>query len=715
MMIKINKALAMGLLFVGLSGCVSQPKDLSKELDNSDYLKDVDSSAYSGEVFGDGNIKPKERADAEYYPGTGEFINYDSASRVKPAVTSEGEVTFNFEGQSLQAVIHFILGEVLKENYVIAPGVSGKVTFATAKPVSKKQIIPILEMMLSWNKAALVMAEGRYHVLPEGQAIKGLLTPKLNVVNQGGGYQVLAVPLTFVSPSEMEKLLEPYAKAGAVIKADNARNILFLSGTNSELSNYLETIETFDVDWLAGMSTGIFYLKQVESADILTELEALFGEGAENPLAGMFRFLPLERLNAIMVITPQEDYLHQAKQWVDRLDRADSDGASNLYVYSVKNIKADDLASYLNDVFGGSSGSSSASRRADGGSVTPGQTGREVSSNGARNTNTTTRRTPRNNTAGSGINEIFISAIEDSNQLLIKAGVVDYEKILSAIERLDIEPRQVLVEMKIIEVTLNNSVTYGMDLLFGDGAPALDGGSTDGDTETKSAPYDFSTTGARINNGGIAYRFLGTDAQARFDALEAAGRIAFISTPSLLVLNNKNATINVGDQIPITNVGTINNGTTGSISSTRFIQTGVQVDITPRVNPGGLVYMEVSQDVSNPIETATEGATPQISTRALTTEIAVQSGDTIVMGGLIRENDTKTSAGVPVLSRIPVLGNIFGRKVRSNNRTELMLLITPTVVENPEQARQITQEYAKKFRGLKPINVNEDKNKENDE
>lgn len=720
MMKKINKVLTMGLIFVGLSGCVSQPKDLSKELDNSNYLKGVDSTTFSGEVFGDGSIAAKDRAEAEYYPGTGEFIDFDAASRVKPTVSAEGEVTFNFEGESLQAVVHFILGEVLKENYVIAPGVSGQVTFATAKPVSKKQIIPILEMMLSWNKAALVMVEDRYHILPEGQAIKGLLTPKLNKIEEGGGYQVLAVPLTFVAPTEMEKILEPYAKAGAIVKADNARNILFLSGTNTELSNYLETIEIFDVDWLGGMSTGIFYLKQVESVDILAELEALFGEGAENPLAGMFRFLPLERLNAIMVITPQEDYLRQAKQWIDRLDRADTDGASNLYVYSVKNIKADDLAAYLNDVFGGSSGSSS-SRKASGGSVVPGQSGKEVSSSGAANTNTSKRRSS-NNSAGSGINDIFISAIEDSNQLLIKAGVVDYEKILSAIERLDLVPLQVLVELKIIEVTLNDSVSYGMDLLFGEGGGPLDGsGGSDGDTGsdpgTKNTPYNFNTTGARINGGGIAYRFMGTDAQARLEALEEAGRIALISSPSLLVLNNKNATINVGDQIPITNVGSIGTGgvNNGNISSTRFIQTGVQVDITPRVNPGGLVYMEVSQDVSAPGTPSTEGGTPPISTRQLNTEIAVQSGNTIVMGGLISENDSSSRSGVPVLSRIPVLGNLFGSKTRSNNRTELMLLITPTVVENPEQARQLTREYAKKFRGLKPIKENINEESENNE
>jgi len=693
---KIRKNLLLSLGILSLAGCVTPPKDLSEELNNSNYLQGVQSTNYSGEVFNNGDEIKDVRNDAEYYPGTGEFINYEAAAKEDKPVSEQGEVTFNFEGESLQAVVHFILGQVLKENYVMAPGVSGKVTFATAKPISKAQLIPVLEMMLGWNNAALVMVEDRYHVLPEKQAIKGLLTPKFNPDYQANGFQVLAVPLSYVSPTEMEKILEPYAKDGAIVKADNARNILFLSGNPSELSNYLQTVEIFDVDWLAGMSTGIFYLKRVESTDIIAELEALFGEGAENPLAGMFRFLPLERLNAVMVITPQEDYLHKAKEWVDRLDRADSDGASNLYVYSVKNIKADDLAGYLNDVFGGTGGSSS-SAKSSGGAVVPGQNGKEVSSTNAKKTNTTKRRA--SSSGGSGINDIHISAIEDSNQLLIKAGVSDYEKIFSAIERLDIEPLQVLIEMKIIEVSLNGSLEHGVELLFGD--------SVSGTGDSKQAPYNFSTSGASINGStGAVYNFIGTGATAKLNALEKEGRVAILSSPSLMVLNNKNATINVGDQIPITNVGSIGTGATnnGTISSTRFIQTGVQVDITPRVNPGGLVYLEVSQDVSNAKEVdAGSDSTPAITTRALITEIAVQSGNTIVMGGLISDENRNSRSGFPVLSKIPVLGNVFGSRNKSTVRTELLLLITPTVIENPEQARQVTREYTNKFKGLKPI------------
>ncbi len=699
------KKIAVGAALASLLACASNRSDLHKQLENSDYLDGLDSGNYSGNVYkvDDQDDVQKEH---EIYPGSGEFINMEAAKKITKAMTEDGEVTFNFEGEPLQAVVHLILGEILKENYVVAPGISGEVSFATARPVAKDQVLPILEMLLSWNKAALVEVDGRFHVLPQEQAIKGHLTPRVGTVDAKQGYQVLAVPLTYVSPTEMEKILEPYAKDGAIVKADNARNILFLSGTNRELNNYIDTINIFDVDWLAGMSTGIFYLERTDTADIIVELEALFGDSAETPLAGMFRFVPLERLNGILVITPQEDYLYQARQWIERLDRADLEGGANLYVYSVKNIKAVDLADYLNDVFGGGSGSSS--RKASSSSTAPGANGREVSSQGAKNTKTNQRRTSNNNN-----NDIQITAIEESNQLLIKADVGDYDKIMSAIKRLDIVPLQVLVELKIIEVTLNDSLEYGMELFFGSavGSDSGDNGGSgdtgDGDTGTTKG-YNWFTDAASSGAGGLNYNFFGREAEARLSLLEGEGRVSLLSAPSVMVMNNKNATINVGNQEPTvsTQVGAINNSDLRT-NTVRYIQTGVQVDITPRVNPGGLVFMEITQDVSEAGEPRAGSDNPPISKREITTEIAVKSGQTIIMGGLIRDSNKQGRDGVPFLSRIPLIGGAFGKKTKSSSKTELMVLITPTVIENPEQARRATLEYAKKFEGLRPIEQKE--------
>ena len=696
------KQLIIIIITLGLMSCASTPINLSDELQGYDYLKGLESNNYSGAVFA-GNkqeeVETEKKQQFEFYPGTGEFIDVKAASKIPKTVTSKGEITLNFEGNELAAVVKLILGDILGENYVIAPGISGQVTFATVKPINTDQVLPILEMLLSWNNAALVMIEDRYHVMPRAQAIKGNLIPSYGHMSQRNGYTVMVVPLKFIAPAEMEKVLTPYAKEGAIVKADNARNLLFLSGTKRELNMYLDTINIFDVDWLEGMSTGIFTLNRVEADTIVGELEAIFGEGADNPLAGMFRFMPLERLNAIMVITPQEKYLHKAKEWIMRLDRADSEASSNLYVYNVKNIKADDLAGYLNDVFGG--GSSSSSKKSSSGKVAPGLSGKEIGSTTDKSKSISNRKSTSSNKDG-----INFTAIEENNQLLISANAQEYDSIMAAISRLDIEPFQVFIEAKIIEVKLKDGVTSGVDWLFGSARDTVG-------TTTKNFAGIRDTESARVGAGGLTYVLTGIDVQATISALESTSMGTVLSTPSVLVLNNKEASINVGTRIPISD-NTINNGSNNTFSSVRYLQTGNKLTVTPRINPGGLVYIEIQQEASTP-SLANERGERDIDNRELNTEVAVKSGDTIVMGGLITENNDKSGAGVPFLSRLPLLGNLFGTKSQNSDRSEIIILITPTVIENPEQAKQLTKEYANQFKGLIPLKTKENESKNNNE
>ena len=703
----VIKKLIIICVTIGLMSCATTPIDLSKEIDGSDYLKGIESQKYSGAIF-DGDEESETDVEKmeqfEFYSGTGEFINKDAAKISETVVTNKGEITLNFEGNPLPAVISLILGDILQENYVIAPGVTGSVTFATVKPINKDQVLPILEMLLSWNNAALVYIEDRYHIMPRAQAIKGNLIPSYGQMDIRNGYTVMVVPLKYIAPAEMEKVLAPYTKEGSIVKADNARNLLFLSGTKRELSMYMKTINIFDVDWLEGMSTGIFTLERVEAATIVTEMEAIFGEGAENPLAGMFRFMPLERLNAVMVITPQEKYLHKAKEWILRLDRADSETSINLYVYNVKNIKADDLAGYLNDVFGGKRGGGS-SRKNNSGTIAPGANGKEIGSSNNKPKNITRNRGSSND------EEISITPIEENNQILINANAQDYDSIMAAIARLDIEPLQVLLEAKIIEVTLNDSNESGVDWLFGS---ARDDDSSGDNSAASRRLFSFrDTESARVGSGGLSYVLTGVDVTATLSASEKASRATVLSTPSVLVLNNKEASINVGTRIPIQE-NSLNNNGNNSFRSVRYLQTGIKLTVTPRINPGGLVYIELSQEVSSP-SAPDESGNRDIANRELTSEIAVQSGETVVMGGLIRETKGKGSFGVPKLHKIPILGNLFGSKTQSTERTELIVLITPTVIENPEQAKQLTKEYANQFKGLKPLrpklNTNNNENK----
>ncbi len=673
--------------------------------------------------------------------GTGKFINEEASSRPLPGPGAEGQVDFNFENNPIQAVVKAILGDLLQQNYTIAPNVGGNVSFSTAKPIRADQAMSVLEMLLSWTGNTLIYKDGRYTVLQIKDALPGNLTPRTSPPSLARGYEVRVFPLRYVSPSEMAKLLKPYAKPDAFINIDTARSMLVLAGTASELGNYAQTIETFDVDWLKGMSIGVFTLQRVEVGTLMPELEKVFGSAGESPLAGMFRFIPIERSNAIIAITAQPEYLRQAEEWLKRLDRAGDESATQLFVYDVKNIKSIDLSDYLSQIFLGSA-SSGGSRRSDtSGSVAPGLASATIGSGSRAGSRLSSRRTT--NTAeppkvapapgaavggsvgggGGGESDIRITAVEESNQLLVMATPAEWDSMQAAIRRLDIAPLQVHIETKILEVTLTGALQYGVKWWFA----GLTGENYGGQYETRDGrafPNTLdrhrsllgSATTPTASGSNIFASYLNSKFQVALSALENSGQAKVLSAPSLMVMNNQEAQINVGTRIPVqqtsivglgsvtgTGTGTTSNTTQTGIGQTTYLDTGVILQVKPRVNPGGLVYLEVSQEVSKPGASASLNGNPPINTRTLDTNIAVQSGDTILLGGLISEDDQTSEDGVPGLSRIPVIGKLFGSTKKDTQRTELIVLITPQVMSNSEEAREITEEYKRQFQSLAPL------------
>ncbi len=675
--------------------------------------------------------EPRKRA--EIFEGTGQFIDADAASQRRPDRDEEGEVTFNFEGQPIQEVVKAILGDLLEENYVIAPGISGNVTFSTANPIPRSQALKVLEMLLSWNNAAMVHFDGRYHVVPTASAVPGHLTPTTAPLAGQRGFEVRAYQLQYLAPAEMQKLLQPYARESAFVSVDNARGLLVLAGTRQELENYQQTIRVFDVDWLEGMSIGVYAIERVEAELVAGELETVFGEGSGTPLAGMFRFLPVERLNSIIVITPQPKYLDKAAEWIERLDRGGESAGTRLYVYKVKNVKATDLADTLSDVFG--SGGRSGSRTRSGDATDPFAPGLEVgeitSINDPRRRAREEREQgqearPAARREGEGValvdgEDIRITAVEEQNSLLIRATPQQYDSVLDAIKRLDIEPLQVLIEVMILEVTLNENLNYGVQWFFENAVNSLPddpfGAGTGGDTGGKGArllkglfdadaPISPDRSGS-IGSSGLSYAIRGGDTAAFVTLLEAHTDVRAIAAPSMLVLNNREANINVGTQIPVTST-VFSTGTGNNLGANRvqFRDTGVTLNVVPRVNPGGMVFMEVAQEVSNPVPGSdANNQNFSVSQRRLDTEVAVQSGETVVLGGLIQINDSKTKSGLPGLSRLPLVGGLFGSQGTTLMRTELLVMITPRVVANMDEAREVSREYRKKMDGLEPLDL----------
>ncbi len=687
------------------------------------------------------------------YPGTGNFVDLKAATA--PAPVSQGGgggVILNFDGADIRDVAKVIF-DTLKQNFIVDPQVRGEVTVQTSRPLTRDQLLPTFETILRMNQAVMVREGNLYKILPAAGALsQAHLAPRL-----GGselGYQVRIVPLRYVSPIEMQAIIAPFLPEGGVLKADVARNLLILAGTAQELANVQSTIDTFDVNWLKGMSIGMFRLRNMDSQAMATELGQLLGEGSGTPVAGLLRFVPLRKLNAVLVITPQAEYLKEVATWIERLDGA---GGERLYVYAVQNSRADYMAELLNGLFnlGGGQGSGR------GGEVAPGLRAGQVSSGGAGGglsgtsgsgssssfgTSSTGSSSGLGSSAGlggssgagslsnggrsqgrnlgggissasggevgttlgsggpsAGMEEVRIVADTDNNSLLIWATSQNYERIVSTLQKMDVPPRQVLIEATIAEVTLTGNLQYGLQWFFNHGLGSNNDGRITGtgslgidskDLELNDVLSDSAFTYAITNGAGKIRALLNT--------LASDSKLKVLSSPQVMVIDNQQAVIRVGDQQPTpAGTSTINNVTTSG--GVNYKDTGVLLDVLPRINSGGMVNMEVTQEVVDvgPVDAATSQRS--FLQRKVTSKVAVRSGQTLVLGGLIRDSSRAGQSGIPLLYKLPVVGALFGTTTGEANRTELIVLITPRVVENSQEAEQVTEEIKRKMREVAPL------------
>ncbi|MFS8136745.1 MAG: secretin N-terminal domain-containing protein, partial [Thermomonas sp.] len=362
----------IALMIALLGACSSMP---TPQVHHADRLP--------GTQSGTGGIRHEQLPDAMggatpmpvIRRGSSAPINQAIAGAAPPSLGSSGQARFNFEGESLQAVVKAILGDMLGQSYSIAPGVAGTVTVSTQRPVGAAGALSLLDSVLAQNNARMVYSDGRYNIVPADQALTSGVVPRTGSPALARGFETRVVPLRFVSASEMEKILKPYARQGAIVSADGSRNMITIAGTRTELENYLRTIQVFDVDWMASMSVGVYPLQSGKASAVVQDLERVFGEQGKAPTAGMFRFMPLDSSNSVMVITSQPKYLDDIQQWIDRIEGGSGDG--RLFSYELKYIKARDLADRLSEVFGGGRGNSS-----DAPSMMPGVDSTEIRDSG---------------------------------------------------------------------------------------------------------------------------------------------------------------------------------------------------------------------------------------------------------------------------------------------------------------------------------------------
>jgi len=663
---------------------------------------------------------------AEIYPGTGRFTN--TSRRISEAQVGEaGDITLNFVNADVHDVIKAVLGDYLKLNYEIGANIQGNVTIQTSQPLKRTQVLPVVQQALKLNGIALVVANGVYKVVPltEVHSEGGPVTSRTGVP----GYGTEAIPVHYISAAEMVRLLEPLAPSQGVLHVDTAHNLIIVEGTQEERETIRDDVALFDSDWLSGMSYAIFNPSYTDATQLTKELDEILG-GANSPIHGVVRLVPIERLNAILAIAPQERYLEQLRLWVKRLDRPGQGTDKRVFVYHVQNGRAKDLARTLSKVlFGGApqtveaeseSESPTAPFAAEPGALPapPGantqgmippppqqaQTNSPAAGGNAPNNAPAFVPPPQpqgatTNTGGgvsaTGLGNIGITADETNNALVILATPQQYASVEAALKELDSPPLQVYLEAAIAEVTLTNDTKFGVQYFYEPG-----GGH-------QIVLTDSSSTDITPILPGFSYMFSrASNIKIILNTLANLTHVEVVSAPQVMVINNQTATLQVGDRVPIATAEAVSTitSTPQIVNSIEYEDTGVILKVTPRVNRGGLVFMDISQEVSQVVSTTTSTLnSPTIQQRKINSSVAIQDGETVALGGLISDTKEKDKSGIPFLEEIPILGNLFATNTYNKNRTELMVLITPHVVQRVEDARAVTAELRRKLPEVEPV------------
>lgn len=629
---------------------------------------------------------------SEIIRGTGRLIGARHAPRVPSVPGEPANITLNFINADVKDVAKAVLGDYLHLNFEIGADVKGTVTIQTSQPLTRSQVMPIFEQVLRLNGMAVVQSHGIYRVAPITEVNREIdVLARAHAHGGEIGYGVEIVPLRYLSAAEIQKLLEPLAPAQGVVHVDTARNMLIIEGTQEERQTLLDDIAMFDVDWMAGMSFAVFNPVYVDAVELNRELTQVLG-GFNSPIANMVRLVPIARLNAVLAISPQPRYLDQLQAWVKRLDRPGQGSERRVFIYHVQNGRASDLAATLTRVYGGKLSSPAGGQGAASDQPPPNQ---GPDHGEAPPSSASPPAGAADDNAGAAGAALTITVSESSNALVILATPQEYSGLQGAIRELDAAPLQVFLEASIAEVTLTDDLKYGLQYFY------------QPNSSNQLVLTDSGSAAITALLPGFSYAFTqGNSIKVILSALATRTHIEVISSPKLLVLNNQTATLQVGDRVPVVTQQAVSTVTSGApvVNSVQYEDTGVILKLTPRVNRGGLVMLDITQEVSDVSATTTSGIdSPTIHERKINSSVAVQDGETVALGGLIVDNRTTDRNGIPFLEDIPILGNLFRQTHNSGVKTELMVLITPHVVDSASAARAITDELRRKLPAVQPL------------
>jgi len=615
------------------------------------------------------------------------------------------KIVLNFDNADLYAVISTI-AELLEINYIVDPNVTGKVTISTAGGLYKEDLFPVFLQILEVNGLTAIKEGSLYRI---GQLKDSARMPiETRLPDEGQDVppmdkvMIQIIPLQFMSAQEMVKLLTPFVSAGGTIVSDTASNTLLVVDKGTNILKILKLVQTFDVSMLEKVSYKVYpvkYLDVEEVSKTLTDFTASYGE-----VSNVFvKFIPITQLNTLFVVSTSPLVFEKVEEILRQIDVIDREVAPKIYVYFVKNGAAEDLADLLDRVFNKKTSSKASKKKTEGADASRNpfskervaeKKAEEKAEKAAAKSKTEApaekaRVTLEGEAPGSGtlMGEVTITPDEIRNALLIEAVPSDHRIIEDILRQIDVLPRQVLIEATIAEITHESSRELGMEWALGKGAAA--------------GTASFLAT---IGSAGLKYSIGVTDKwYAELNALASKGLVNVISSPHVLASDNKEAKIDVSREIPIASgTTTIASSTVIGETTIEYRDTGVILSVTPHINDRGLVTMDINEEVSDldkDVNVAGKNY-PSFYKRTVTTTLTVRHGQTIAIGGLIKDKETDTISGVPCLIDIPVVRYLFGQDTKATEKVELIVLLTPRVVANLDDVDAVTDEFKQKVRNV---------------
>ncbi|WP_354141741.1 type II secretion system secretin GspD [Bradyrhizobium sp. RT11b] len=649
----------------------------------------------------------------------------------------------NFENAPVATVAKVILGDVLNVGYTIDPRVQGTVTLASVRPVPKADALYVLENALRMSGVALVRDRTGYRLLPAPEAGPGGVDRSTNAA---AGQGITVVPLRYVSAQNIFKLLDAFGVKASAMRPDSARNTLIVSGSGADRATAVDTILSFDADWMRGQSVGIFPVRNSSPEPVITEIEKIMDSGEGGMSQNVIKFQPISRLNSILVVSQKPEYLKRAQTWIARLDRSDTEGV-NLKSYPLRYGNSKVVVTMLNDMLfsqsatSGSTLDSASSQISPGAGMSTSTSNNPVASLSALPTAAAGATTPVSGPAGSSLGarsapaasatpaqdtglgalsgggakpglgilqNVRITADVTNNAVLVYANQDAQRIVEQTIRQIDRPQRQIAIEATIAEVTLNDQLNYGVQFFLAskqgsisNTISGISNSSTIGSNIEGTSNAVNAAAGALLGRALPGFNFLiGAENSPRvvLDALHGITNVKVLSNPSLVVLDNQAATLQVGDQVPFsTGTATVLTANNTVVNTIDYKNTGIILRVLPRANANGNVVLDIEQEISNIAAGSANSLTPTISQRRVKSSIAVTSGQTVLLAGLISETENRQRQGIPILDSIPGVGDAFSHQTNARARTELILFIRPTVIKDGVDAHVIAEEMRSKM------------------